>query len=81
MSRAAEAELITVADLPMLGTVTVPTTARLLNISVDLAYDLAKRGELPCVSLGRRRLVIASRLYEMLAPAEATAGTGDEAEG
>ena len=55
-------------DLRRRATISIPEAAAFLSISVDLAYESAKRGDLPCVSLGRRRLVISSRLLEMLAP-------------
>jgi excisionase family DNA binding protein len=43
--------------------VSVPEAARLLGISKDLAYDLARRGELPgAFQLGRRRRVSLIRL-------------------
>lgn len=43
--------------------VSVPEAARLLGISKDLAYDLARRGELPgAFQLGRRRMVSLVRL-------------------
>jgi excisionase family DNA binding protein len=43
--------------------VTVPEAAKLLGISKDLAYDLARRGELPgAFQLGRRWLVSLIRL-------------------
>lgn len=41
----------------------VPEAARMLGISKDLAYDLARRGELPgAFQLGRRWLVSLVRL-------------------
>jgi excisionase family DNA binding protein len=44
--------------------VTVPRAAALLGISKDLAYDLARRGELPgAFQLGRRWLVSTVRLW------------------
>jgi excisionase family DNA binding protein len=76
MTRATEAQALTIDDLRHRPTISIPEAARLLSVSVDLAYDAAKRGDLPCVSLGRRRLVVSSRLLEMLAPA----GTGVSAD-
>lgn len=44
--------------------VSVPEAARLLGISKDLAYDLARRGELPgAFQLGCRRRVSLIRLH------------------
>jgi excisionase family DNA binding protein len=38
-------------------TFSIPETAQLLGISRGLAYDLARRGELPTMRFGRRRVV------------------------
>lgn len=32
-------------------------TAKLLGVSDDLVYELVARGEIPCLRLGRRRLI------------------------
>lgn len=53
-----------VADLPL--TVSVDEAARLLGISRGLAYEAARRGELPTLRLGRRLLVPRARLLELL---------------
>ena len=45
----------------------VPEAAELLGISRDLAYDLARRGELPgAVQLGRRWVVSRPKLLAWL---------------
>jgi excisionase family DNA binding protein len=64
--RAAQEVPLTLDDLRTRATITVPQAAAFLGISVDLAYESARRGELDSVSLGRRRLVICSRLLERL---------------
>ena len=59
--------------------VSVPETARLLGISKDLAYDLARRGELPVgFHLGRRWRVSLIKLRNAVHGAEhdATEHTG-----
>ncbi len=66
MSRAANGPPLSVDDLRRRPTITIPEAAAFLGISVDLAYESARRGELPVVSLGRRRLVISSKLIELL---------------
>jgi excisionase family DNA binding protein len=71
MRRASEQSL-SFDDLRTRATITIAEAARLLNVSVDLAYESARRGELPCVSLGRRRLVVVSRLLEQLGLAPTT---------
>ncbi|MGH9169716.1 MAG: helix-turn-helix domain-containing protein [Acidimicrobiales bacterium] len=49
----------------------VSEAAELLGISRDLAYDLAARGELPTLRLGRRIVVPRARLLELIGvPAE-----------
>ena len=51
--------------------VSVPEAARLLGISKDLAYDLARRGELPgAFQLGRRWRVSLVRLRTAVHGAE-----------
>ena len=61
---------LTVDELRRRPTITIPEAAAFLGISADLAYDAARRGELPCVALGRRRLVISSRLIALLEAGE-----------
>ncbi|MGO9559861.1 MAG: helix-turn-helix domain-containing protein [Acidimicrobiales bacterium] len=44
----------------------IPSAARLLGISRALAYELAARGELPVLRLGRRLVVPRKALYEFV---------------
>ena len=37
--------------------ITVPEAAELLGISRNFAYELVKRGELPSIKLGKRKLI------------------------
>jgi excisionase family DNA binding protein len=37
--------------------VSVPEAAGLLGVSDDLVYELTERGDLPCIRLGRRKLI------------------------
>jgi excisionase family DNA binding protein len=46
--------------------VTIPEAATLLGISRSFAYELAKRGELPVVHLGRRQLVSKAALAKII---------------
>jgi len=39
-------------------TYSIPEVARVLGISRNLAYELAKRNALPCIKLGEKRLLI-----------------------
>ena len=45
--------------------VSVPEAAELLGVSDDLVYELTERGDLPCIRLGRRK-VIPRRAIESL---------------
>lgn len=66
MRRSDLAPPLTVDELRQRVTVDIPTAARFLGISPDLAYDAARRNELPVVAIGRRRLVLASKLLAMV---------------
>jgi excisionase family DNA binding protein len=55
-------------------TMSVEAAGKLLGISRGLAYEAARRGELPTIKLGRRLLVPTARLLELVgvpAPREA----------
>ncbi len=43
---------------------TLPKAARRLGVSAPIARDMARRGSLPVVHVGRRRLVVASLLND-----------------
>jgi len=47
-------------------TITVERAGQLLGISRGLAYDLVRRGEIPAIRLGRRVVVPASAIEEIL---------------
>ena len=47
-------------------TITIEDAARLLGISRGLAYEAARRGEMPVIRLGRRLLVPRAQLYELV---------------
>jgi excisionase family DNA binding protein len=47
-------------------TISVQDAAKLLGISRGLAYEAARRGELPVIRLGRRLLVPRQRLLELV---------------
>jgi excisionase family DNA binding protein len=47
-------------------TISVEDAARLLGISRGLAYEAARRGEIPVIRLGRRLLVPRAPLYELV---------------
>ena len=49
---------------------TVPEVAKLLGISRNYAYELARRGEIPVIRFGKRLLVPKIGLEKKLAEAE-----------
>jgi excisionase family DNA binding protein len=51
-------------------TISVEDAARLLGISRGLAYEAARRGELPVIRLGRRLLVPRSQLLQLVETSE-----------
>lgn len=48
------------------ATLTVEQAAKLLGISRGLAYEAVRRGEIPSITLGRRRLVPTRKLLALL---------------
>jgi excisionase family DNA binding protein len=48
------------------ATLTIPEAAKLLGIGRSAAYEAARRGDLPTLSFGRRRVVLSAALEEML---------------
>ena len=58
-------------------TVTVVEAAELLGIGRGLAYELARRGELPALRLGRR-FVIPKQALERLLSSTTRDGAGDD---
>jgi len=48
------------------ATVSVPEAAKIFGISRNLAYELARTGELPTLRLGRRILIPRVALEELL---------------
>jgi excisionase family DNA binding protein len=50
-------------------TITVEEAGRLLGIGRSLAYEAARRGELPTIRLGRRLLVPTARLQALVGQA------------
>jgi excisionase family DNA binding protein len=51
-------------------TVTTAEAARLLGISRNLAYEAARRGEIPTIRIGRRILVPIAALERLLSERE-----------
>ena len=47
-------------------TLTVEEAGRLLGVSRGLAYEAARRGEIPTIRIGRRLLIPRARLLELV---------------
>jgi excisionase family DNA binding protein len=47
-------------------TLTITEAAKLLGIGRSAAYEAARRGDLPTLSFGRRRVVLSAALEQML---------------
>lgn len=59
-------------------TVSVEEAARLLGVGRGLAYEAARRGEIPTIRLGRRLLVPRARLLALLGEEQlVTAASGE----
>ena len=58
-------------------TLTVTEAAELLGISRALAYELAARGELPVLRLGRRIVIPRKALEALVEAAGLSTGTGE----
>lgn len=70
---------LTLEDLRGRATITVPEAAEVLGVGRGLAYDAARAGDIPTISIGRRLVVPVHQLLRMLgvpphddAPAELT---------
>lgn len=60
------------------ATVTVEEAAKLLGIGRNLAYELARRGELPgAIRIGTKRLVVSRAALERLLAGAPQGGTED----
>lgn len=55
---------------PLPETITVPEAARVLGISRDTAYALARRGDLPTIRLGKR-IVVSRRVIDRMLTGDA----------
>jgi excisionase family DNA binding protein len=57
---------VSLNDLPVRAILTVPQAAARLGISVGLAYELVRAGEIPAKRLGRRWVVPQARFAAWL---------------
>jgi len=53
-----------IEDLPLL--LTVPEAAKVLRVGVSRAYEMAQRGEIPAVRIGRRIRIPREELRPLL---------------
>jgi hypothetical protein len=68
---------VTLDELRGRAVCTIPDVAPLLDMKRSAAYDAAKRGEIPTIWIGRRRLVAVPAFLKMLgAQSETPAGEG-----
>jgi hypothetical protein len=65
-TRSARAQTITIPDPQQRPTITVPEAGQLIGLSRPSAYEAARRGDIPTLKIGRRRVVPTARLLEML---------------
>lgn len=63
-----EGEPVTALEEP--ATISVEEAGRRLGVGRSLAYDAARRGEIPALRIGRRFVVPVARLNEMLGLSE-----------
>lgn len=56
----------TIDELRSMTVVDIPTAGRVLGIGRDAAYALARRGTIPVLALGRRKVVPVPRLLALL---------------
>lgn len=48
------------------NTLTVPQAARILGIGLNVAYDAARKGQIPTLRMGKRRLVVPRHKLEAI---------------
>lgn len=57
---------ITVPDPYERPTISIPEAGKLLGLERSTAYDAAKRGDIPILKIGRRKVVPTARLLDLL---------------
>lgn len=66
MSTITDRAPLTLSDLRERATCTIPEAAAVLGLSSWAGYQAAQRGEIPVLSLGRRKVVAVPALLRML---------------
>jgi excisionase family DNA binding protein len=54
------------SELPEPLCLSIPAAARILGVSRNTAYDMARLGQLPTIRCGRRRLVVPKAAFEQM---------------
>lgn len=67
-----------IVEADLRATVTIREAAALLGVSTDVAYESARRGELPTLRFGRRVVVSRRVLERILAGEQLEIGVRDE---
>lgn len=57
---------ITLQSLTGRATISIPEAGRLLSLGRSASYDAARRGEIPTIPFGHRKVVPVPRLLAML---------------
>jgi len=63
---------LTVADVRGRPTITVPEVGRLLGLGRAASYEAVTRGDIPSITIGRRKLIPVAKLLLMLGEAAST---------
>ncbi len=63
---------LTVADVRGRPTITVPEAGPLLGLGRAASYEAATRGDIPSITIGRRKLIPVAKLLLMLGEAAST---------
>ncbi len=61
---------LTLSDLRDRATITIPEAAAILGLSPWAGYAAAQRGEIPVLSMGRRKIVPVPALLRLLGATE-----------
>lgn len=65
-------------DLTERMCLSIPEAGRMLGVSRNFAYELARQGKLPVIQLGKRKLIPKIRLEKMLGGEESHEGSHQE---
>lgn len=66
ITKQTERSTLTLADLRDRATITIPEASAILGLSDWAGYNAAQRGEIPTLTIGRRKVVPVPALLRML---------------